>query len=221
MPSVYFDRFHWGRKLRARSPRPRARRPRFGYHRGAMNLPRTADVVIIGGGVVGCSIAYHLARRGARDVLVLERDDGRRGHHEQGGGRHPRAVPHGDGDPLLPRGHPGLRALRGRVRRRPRLPEDRLPVPDLGRRRPARIRVPGGAPAEPRRRRAHHHAARRQGARARAPRRRPHRRRVGPRRRHGRPRRGDERLRAARAGAGRAHRRGRRRGGHRASTAAA
>jgi sarcosine oxidase, subunit beta len=39
-----------------------------------MNLPRTADVVIIGGGVVGCSIAYHLARRGARDVLVLERE---------------------------------------------------------------------------------------------------------------------------------------------------
>jgi len=37
-------------------------------------IPKTADVVIIGGGVVGCSIAYHLARRGARDVLVLERD---------------------------------------------------------------------------------------------------------------------------------------------------
>lgn len=39
-----------------------------------MTLPRTADVVIVGGGVVGCSIAYHLARRGVRDVLVLERD---------------------------------------------------------------------------------------------------------------------------------------------------
>ena len=39
-----------------------------------MDLPKTADVVIIGGGVVGCSIAYHLARRGVRDVLVLERD---------------------------------------------------------------------------------------------------------------------------------------------------
>jgi glycine/D-amino acid oxidase-like deaminating enzyme len=53
----------------------RARRRRFGYHRSAMDLlPKTADVVIIGGGVVGCSIAYHLARRGARDVLVLERD---------------------------------------------------------------------------------------------------------------------------------------------------
>jgi sarcosine oxidase subunit beta len=39
-----------------------------------MELPRTADVVIVGGGVVGCSIAYHLARRGLRNVLVLERD---------------------------------------------------------------------------------------------------------------------------------------------------
>jgi sarcosine oxidase subunit beta len=32
------------------------------------------DVAIVGGGVVGCSIAYHLARRGVRDVLVLERE---------------------------------------------------------------------------------------------------------------------------------------------------
>src|SRR5882724_224160 len=39
-----------------------------------MDTPRTASVVIIGGGVVGCSIAYHLARRGARDVVVLERE---------------------------------------------------------------------------------------------------------------------------------------------------
>ena len=35
---------------------------------------KTASVVIIGGGVVGCSIAYHLARRGMRDVVVLERE---------------------------------------------------------------------------------------------------------------------------------------------------
>ena len=39
-----------------------------------MTLPRTASAVIIGGGVVGCSIAYHLAGRGVRDVLVLERE---------------------------------------------------------------------------------------------------------------------------------------------------
>jgi sarcosine oxidase subunit beta len=39
-----------------------------------MDLPRTASVVVVGGGVVGCSIAYHLARRGQRDVLVLEQE---------------------------------------------------------------------------------------------------------------------------------------------------
>ncbi len=39
-----------------------------------MTIPRTADVVIVGGGVVGCSIAYQLARRGLRDVVVLERE---------------------------------------------------------------------------------------------------------------------------------------------------
>jgi len=36
-------------------------------------VTRSADVVIIGGGVTGASIAFHLARRGVRDVLVLER----------------------------------------------------------------------------------------------------------------------------------------------------
>src|SRR5213082_566365 len=34
----------------------------------------TADVVIIGGGIVGSSIAYHLTAGGCRDVLVLERE---------------------------------------------------------------------------------------------------------------------------------------------------
>jgi len=33
-----------------------------------------AQVVIIGAGVIGCSIAYHLSRMGCRDVLVLEKD---------------------------------------------------------------------------------------------------------------------------------------------------
>jgi len=36
-------------------------------------LPARADVVIIGGGIVGCSVAYHLTRRGCRDVVLLER----------------------------------------------------------------------------------------------------------------------------------------------------
>jgi heterotetrameric sarcosine oxidase gamma subunit len=37
-------------------------------------MPAEARVVIIGGGVIGCSVAYHLAKLGWRDVLLLERD---------------------------------------------------------------------------------------------------------------------------------------------------
>ena len=39
----------------------------------AGDLPRAARVVIVGGGVVGCSVAYHLARAGVSDVVLLER----------------------------------------------------------------------------------------------------------------------------------------------------
>lgn len=39
---------------------------------------KTADIVIIGGGVVGASVAYHLAERGVKDILILERE-GRQG----------------------------------------------------------------------------------------------------------------------------------------------
>jgi glycine/D-amino acid oxidase-like deaminating enzyme len=36
-------------------------------------LPQRADVVIVGGGIVGCSIAYHLTKIGITNVVVLER----------------------------------------------------------------------------------------------------------------------------------------------------
>lgn len=36
-------------------------------------MARTAEVVIIGGGIHGCSIAYHLAKYGVRKVLVVEK----------------------------------------------------------------------------------------------------------------------------------------------------
>jgi 4-methylaminobutanoate oxidase (formaldehyde-forming) len=38
-----------------------------------MDLPQQASVVIVGGGIVGCSLAYHLTLRGCRDVVLLER----------------------------------------------------------------------------------------------------------------------------------------------------
>jgi len=38
-----------------------------------MSLPEQARVVIIGGGVIGCSIAYHLAKIGWSDVVLMER----------------------------------------------------------------------------------------------------------------------------------------------------
>jgi len=37
------------------------------------SLPTHARVVIIGGGVIGCSVAYHLAKLGWKDVVLLER----------------------------------------------------------------------------------------------------------------------------------------------------
>lgn len=39
----------------------------------AKHLPSQADVVIIGGGIIGCSLAYHLTKTGVSNVVVLER----------------------------------------------------------------------------------------------------------------------------------------------------
>ena len=37
------------------------------------SAPSTAQVVIIGGGIIGCSTAYHLAKLGFKDIVLLER----------------------------------------------------------------------------------------------------------------------------------------------------
>ncbi|WP_434361851.1 FAD-dependent oxidoreductase [Parasalinivibrio latis] len=37
-----------------------------------MTHPTQAEIVIIGGGIIGCSTAYHLAKEGAKDVVLLE-----------------------------------------------------------------------------------------------------------------------------------------------------
>jgi 4-methylaminobutanoate oxidase (formaldehyde-forming) len=40
-----------------------------------MNLPNHASVVVIGGGVMGCSTLYHLAKAGVSDAILLERNE--------------------------------------------------------------------------------------------------------------------------------------------------
>ena len=37
------------------------------------DLPKQCEVVVIGGGVIGCSVAYHLAQAGFSEVVLLER----------------------------------------------------------------------------------------------------------------------------------------------------
>ncbi len=37
------------------------------------HLPSSAQIVIVGGGVIGCSVAYHLTKLGFKDVVLLER----------------------------------------------------------------------------------------------------------------------------------------------------
>ena len=55
-----------------RMSRDPSRKPERSLSRMA-DLPRTADVVVVGGGVHGASVAYHLARRRAGRVVLVER----------------------------------------------------------------------------------------------------------------------------------------------------
>ena len=38
-------------------------------------LPDRCEVVVVGGGVIGVSVAYHLAEAGIQDVVLLERKE--------------------------------------------------------------------------------------------------------------------------------------------------
>ena len=37
-------------------------------------IPKNTKVVIVGGGIIGCSVAYHLTKYGWKDVVLFERD---------------------------------------------------------------------------------------------------------------------------------------------------
>ncbi|MEK9864201.1 MAG: FAD-binding oxidoreductase [Verrucomicrobiota bacterium] len=39
-----------------------------------VELPLEAEVVIVGGGIAGCSVAYHLVQLGIKDVVLLEQN---------------------------------------------------------------------------------------------------------------------------------------------------
>jgi sarcosine oxidase subunit beta len=49
-------------------------------------MPETADIVIIGGGVMGCAIAYNLAREGLKPVVIDKSDIGGEASGSNGGG---------------------------------------------------------------------------------------------------------------------------------------
>ena len=55
-------------------------------------LPESAKVVIIGGGVIGCSTAYHLAKQGWKDIVLLERAQLTAGTTWHAGGSSPTPV---------------------------------------------------------------------------------------------------------------------------------
>lgn len=40
-----------------------------------MDLPKTAEAIVIGGGVMGASTTYHLVERGLKDVVLLEKEE--------------------------------------------------------------------------------------------------------------------------------------------------
>ena len=63
-------------------------------------MKKSADVIIIGGGIVGCATAYYLTKLGVKDIIVLEGSDsiGHGGSSRNGGGvrqsgRDPRELP--------------------------------------------------------------------------------------------------------------------------------
>ncbi|MGW0537370.1 NAD(P)/FAD-dependent oxidoreductase [Streptomyces sp. NPDC003032] len=77
-------------------------------------LPSTAEVVIVGGGVMGASIAFHLAEAGVRDIVVVERSTLGRGSS----GKPIGGVRAQFSDPLnIELGHRSLRAFQDFPRR--------------------------------------------------------------------------------------------------------
>ena len=54
------------------APRPPPTRLQSNNSGAQPRLPQKASVVVCGGGVIGTSVAYHLSKAGATDVVLLE-----------------------------------------------------------------------------------------------------------------------------------------------------
>ena len=78
-------------------------------------LPQSAPVVIIGGGVIGTSCAFHLAEAGVRDVVLVERGTARLRLQQPSRGRRARAVLRRDQHPARPEEPRGVRRVRRAV----------------------------------------------------------------------------------------------------------
>jgi sarcosine oxidase subunit beta len=93
------------------------------------DLPERASVVVVGGGVMGTSIAFHLAEAGMQGVVLLERETLAAGSTSKAAGGRPRAIlrpaEHRDGR-ARPR---GVRRLRAATRAGHRPAPGGLPVP--------------------------------------------------------------------------------------------
>lgn len=60
---------------RAELPHSQSSRSELPHSQSSRTVPPRADVVIVGGGVMGAAIAFHLAEAGVRDVVVVERGE--------------------------------------------------------------------------------------------------------------------------------------------------
>lgn len=40
----------------------------------SVDIPERANVVVVGGGIIGTSVAYHLSKLGVEDVILFEKD---------------------------------------------------------------------------------------------------------------------------------------------------
>ncbi len=68
----------WNAATLGRHFRPGTNRPGTGVFSlprcFSVDIPERANVVVVGGGIIGTSVAYHLSKLGVEDVLLFEKD---------------------------------------------------------------------------------------------------------------------------------------------------